>query len=81
MRRSPPQSRPREKKQFRVHTMTKPYKWLHALDPLARGRASFIRSEWRDKVADATIFGSNMYATQVAENNPGKWGFTVERAP
>lgn len=71
----------RQKKRYRVRTTSKPLMWLHALDPLDFGRAAHVRSEWRDSVREATVFPSNMYAAEVARNNPGVFRYIVEPVP
>jgi hypothetical protein len=65
------------KKQYRVRTRHEPWLWLRALDPLEIGRASFVRSEWREKKDEGTVFPSNMYADEVARNAPIKWPYVV----
>lgn len=74
-------------KRFRVHTVRKPTLWLHALDPLEPLKGDYVRSEWRRNEHEATVFESNMYAFQVAQNSPRTFfnrptrPFEVERLP
>jgi hypothetical protein len=58
-------NKPRVPKQYRVRTVSEPHLWLHALDPLAPGCASTVRTEWREAESDATPFTSRIYLEQV----------------
>ena len=59
-----------------------PTRWLHALDPLEPGRASFVRSEWRDSIEEATVFPSRGYAEDVANAGfKAKGGFRYKVIP
>ena len=75
-----PFSKPTGKRlHVRTHPHFTPVHWLHALDPLEPGRASFVRSEWRLKLEDATVFPSVGYAEDVANNphNPKRYKWIV----
>lgn len=63
----------------RTHPHFTPVYWLHALDPLEPGRASFVRSEWRLELEYATVFPSRGYAEDVANNplNPKRYKWVV----